>query len=234
VKTEHISVEGILSPAVFAIPSAIEKRDELLASARSVTAVVDQESANTAVIALKTLKEFSRTIEASRKEAKAPIDLIVASIQNIAKELTQSIVAETERLDRMVGAYNEKQRLEAEKKRQEAIAEEQRIAAEAQKKLDEAAAAGASDRKLEKIEQKAEEQLAMAKAETAAIAAPKFAGIANRYTWEYEVTSIEALYAAYPLMVKLTPIDSMIKAALNNGATLPGVTARKVPRTSVR
>lgn len=233
-KIESLIIEGIMSPIVFAAPSAIQKRDELLAAAKTVKLVKDADSAEVAVDMLKQLKEFTRAIEASRKEVKAPIDLVVANIQLIAKTLTQVVATESERIDRMVGDWNTEQQRLAQIERQKAIDEENRIIAEANQKMEDAAAAGKTDKQIEKIESKAFTQLATAKATTAAIAAPKFTGTATRGDVEFEVTDIQALYAAHPMMVKLEPISSLIKAALKNGTVLPGVTSRNVSRTIIR
>lgn len=234
-KTEIIGIEGILSPVVFAAPSAITTRDELLLASKVVLTVTDHASAEQAVDILRQLKEFSDKVEDGRKEVKAPVDLVVKQIQDTARTLTQTIEVERGRIDRMLGDWNRQQQEIAQRQRDAALAEEQRLIDEANQKLADAAKAGASDKKLDKIEQKAFEQIAVAKANVAAAVAPKFAGIATRGVWEYEVTDFPALYAAHPTAVKMEPVDAIVKALLKQTkGVLPGVTASFVNRTSVR
>jgi hypothetical protein len=212
-KVESIALEGVTAPVVFAAKSALTTRDELLKAAKVVTTVTDAESAEQAIDMLRQLKEFSDKIELSRKEVKAPIDLIVSKIQETARVLVTDITTE----------------------RQKALAEEQRVIDEQNKKIADAQAAGASDKKLEKLEAKAFEQIAEAKQLTAATAAPKFAGVATRPVWVYEVTDFAALYKAHPTAVKMEPVDAIVKALLKQTkGVLPGVTAHQENRAIVR
>lgn len=234
-KLEIIGVDGIFSPTVFAAKTALETRDELLKAAAVVKVVTDPASAEQAVDMLRQLKEFADRVELGRKEVKAPIDAVVGQIQETAKALTQAIALEKGRLDRMVGDYNRRQQEIAEQERQKALAEEQRVIDENNKKLADAQAAGASDKKLEKMEAKAFEQIAEAKQITAATAAPKMAGVATRGVWEYEVTDFQALYKAHPTAVKMEPVDAIVKALLKQTkGVLPGVTATFANRTIIR
>lgn len=234
-KVESIALEGVTAPVVFAAKSALTTRDELLKASKVVTTVTDADSAEQAIDMLRQLKEFTDTIELSRKEVKGPIDLIVSKIQETARVLVTDITTERGRLDRMVGDYNRKQQEIAERERQKALAEEQRVIDEANKKLADAQAAGASDKKLEKMEAKAFEQIAEAKQITAATAAPKMAGVSTRPVWVYEVTDFAALYKAHPTAVKMEPVDAIMKALLKQTkGVLPGVTAHQENRAIVR
>ncbi len=234
-KIEIIGIEGILSPVVFAAPSAITTRDELLLASKVVLTVTDASSAEQAVDILRQLKEFSDKVEDGRKEVKAPVDLVVKQIQDTARTLTQTIEVERGRLGQMVGDWNRQQQEKAQRERDAALAEEQRLIDEANQKLADAAKAGASEKKLDKIEQKAFEQIAVAKANVAAAVAPKFAGVSTRTRWEYEVTDFAALYAAHPTAVKMEAVDAIMQALLKQTkGVLPGVTARSVNKGLVR
>ena len=234
-KAENISIIGVTSPTVYAGETALQTRDDLLAASKTVTLVKDNDSAEQAIDMLRQLKEFADRIEISRKEVKAPIDTVVKQIQDTARLLTQAIEAERGRLDRMVGDWTRQQRDIADRQRREALAEEQRIIDEQNRKLQEAQEAGASEKKLDKLETKAFEQIAVAKANTAAIAVPRFAGVATRGVWEYDVTDFAALYAAHPTAVKMEPVDAIVKALLKQTkGVLPGVTAQFVNRSSIR
>jgi len=174
-----------------------------------------------------------------------------AEQNRIAAEARQKAWEEEERI-RLEA--EEKQRAEEERLRQEAAAEQARLQKEAEEA--EARAAGfktkaARDKALAEAAEKrrlAEETEANAKAEAerlalenqqktaeaivsvhqsaASVAATKQEGIATRREPEFEVTDIVALYEAYPLMVKMSPENALIKSAIKKlkpGESLPGV-----------
>jgi hypothetical protein len=88
---------------------------------------------------------------------------------------------------------------------------------------------------MDKIEAKAFEQLAVAKADTAAAVAPKMAGISTRKEICFEVTDIAALYKSFPALVKMEPNNQAIKAILKNSpGGLPGVRHWAEDRAVVR
>lgn len=221
---QYLALSGLNSTALSVSPEAEQVRDELLAQASTIKAVVTAEHAQAASASLKELKGFSRQIDDARSFVKSPVLDLGKRIDAMAKELTIEVEAEASRLSKLIGNYNVEQARIADKARQEALAEEQRIANEAKAKIEQARENGASDAKLEKLEAKAFGQLAVAHAATAATAAPKMAGIATRAEICFEVQDIAALYKAYPMLVTLSPNIQAIKACLKSSpGGLPGV-----------
>ena len=62
----------------------------------------------------------------------------------------------------------------------------------------------------------------------------KAEGQVTREDWDVEVTDVHALYAAFPTCLRLEPLIGEIKLRLDAGLTLPGITARKVLRSTFR
>lgn len=114
--------------------SALEERDRLLALARKGASITDGASATRAADVLKALKGFSRTIEASRKDAKAPVLVFVAELDGLAKKLTDDIEREAARIAGLIGAWTAQQNRIAEEARRAAYEKEQQIRREAEAK----------------------------------------------------------------------------------------------------
>ncbi len=85
-------------------------------------------------MALRELKEFTKTIEAARSEVKAPVLDLGKRIDALAKELTQTLEGESDRLGRLIGSWQAEQNRIAEETRKRAEAEERRIWEEAKAK----------------------------------------------------------------------------------------------------
>jgi hypothetical protein len=230
-----IHLTGLDAATITASEEARRQRDNLLYQSKSITVVRTTEEAEAAGKTLTAIKEFTRLIEDTRTQVGAPVLALTRKINDMAKELTLAADFEAVRISRLVGSYNTEQARLAEKKRQDALAEERRIAEETRKKLAAAEDAGASEKKLDKIEAKAFEQLAVAKADTAAAVAPKMAGISTRKEICFEVTDIAALYKSFPALVKMEPNNQAIKAILKNSpGGLPGVRHWAEDRAVVR
>ncbi len=216
---------------------AQQQRDDLLVTASAIASIADQADAEDAGRALTSIKAFTRSIEDARKTVGAPVLDLTKRINALAASITAQLEDEANRLSRMIGTYNQEQERRAAIKRQEAYDEEQRIIADTRAKLAAATATGASDKKLEKIEDKAIAQLTEARGLTASIAAPKLAGVATRSELMYEITDITALYEANAAFVILSPNVAALKAALKalpEGKSLPGVRHWKEAKAIVR
>lgn len=163
-KQQLITITGTELTKFDATAEAIAKRDELLAIARKGTAIANDESAQRAAAILKDLKAFSRTIEASRKEAKEPVLTIGKSIDELAGKLTAEIKQQEERIGSLLAAWQEQQRKAAEEARRRAYEEEQRIIREQQEKerkaREEAEAAARAAREAEENARREAEELA--------------------------------------------------------------------------
>lgn len=117
--------------------SATEKRDEALTFARIITEVTDEETLATAVESLRELKGIAEEVEQSRKAVKGPIDAIVKTIQETARQFVRTVDIEIERIGAQVDKY---QKAKAQKAREEAAAAERKRLAEEKRQREEAAA----------------------------------------------------------------------------------------------
>lgn len=242
-KTEEILVAAGLDQAALSVsPSAFETRDELALEAAAIGVITTQEEANKAADCLKRISAFLSAIEASRVDVKAPVLDLGKRIDALAKELTVFLEEKKRAVSRLLGTYQEEQRRLADEAARKAREEEQRILREAeQKKMDAELAvsmgespAGRLEKKLDRIDAKAFEQVAVTRANV-----PTYqpaAGTATRTLVEFEVEDIAALYAARPDLVKLEPNKAAIKAIItaNSGIVLPGVRHWRSAATVVR
>ncbi len=129
-------------------------------------------------------------------------------------------------------AANAKQRAEAEKARKEAE-ERARIAQEQQAKVD--AELKAQAEKAAAMTAQVEEKAAVATyAESRPIQATRETGQVVKTDWDVIVTNPWELAKFHPDCVKIEPLMTPIKAALNEGRTVRGITATKKTTATVR
>jgi membrane protein involved in colicin uptake len=174
------------------------------------------------------LAEARRVAEEQRKQQE--------ELQRIERERQAElarIAAEQARIEREArAAAAASQRLADEaksKKQREAAAAAQ---AEAARKAAEAqAAAAASLAAANAVETKAAEQYYI---ESRPIQATRVAGQTVKTDWEIEVVNPYELARLHPDCVKIEPLMTPIKAALNQGRTVAGITANKVTVANVR
>lgn len=132
-KLAEVSVE--LSPDI------LNRRESAISTAKTITAIGGQWELEDAVTCLKSLQSLSKLAESSRTEVKAPVLELGRTIDGKAKEFSQPIDAEVQRINRLVTAYQSEQQRkaqESERARQaelKRIEDEQRKAVEAQAKL---------------------------------------------------------------------------------------------------
>lgn len=244
VPTEIIITSGFDLTSISAADAARNMRDELLAMARRGTSIKDAAGNARAAEILKDIKGFTRTVEAGRVSAKAPIIELGKKVDGLAGELVAELEAEAKRISGLVGAYTQEQERLAAEARQRAFEEEQRLRREAEEKqraADEAArkeqeelAAKAERARTEAGRERAEQEAAAARervakeahdrrvaTETAAVqtrvavpVAVKPAGISARSDVKFEITDIVKLYEANAAFVILSPNNAALKAAL--------------------
>lgn len=239
--TEELLIVTGLDAAVSATDAARATRDVLLAKARRGTSVANTASAESAGAILKEIKTFTRSIEDARKEIKEPVLDISKRIDGLAKELTEQLDAEATRISRLVGAWQAEQNRIAEEARRDAWQKEQDIKAEANSKIQEARehsrTEASFDKKAEKIEAKAFQQIVDTRVAAASSLPPKPAGLSTREEICFEVIDITALYESTPFLVSLVPNTAAIKAAikgLTGQQALPGVRHWKEQKAIVR
>jgi septal ring factor EnvC (AmiA/AmiB activator) len=236
---------GIDATNLAATPEAIAQRDALLVLARKGKIVNSPESAQRAGLILKDLKAFTRLIEATRNTVKAPVIKLGKDIDALATTLVSDIEGEEKRIGGLIATYQEEQRRLEQEARRKAFEEQERIRKEAEEKERLAReAAEAEARKAREEQEKADRERAEAQKAMAAqntrvsmAVAPKIEGLSLRSETKFEVTDIQALYDACPMMVLLSPNNAAIKAQLKTmpeDQSLPGVKHWKEAKTSVR
>jgi len=234
--TELLTVPPISGTAL-ATQQALDRRDELVLSAATVTIVTDPATAEQAATVLKELKAFQRQVEASREDVKRPVIVIGKAIEALAAELTTAVDEQSRRVSRLLGDYQNEVRRQQEKTAREAREEEQRIRDEADTKAQAAIDSGRSvDKKLEKIETQTFAQIATVRSVAVTPVAPKIAGVATRNEVKFEVTDIDELHRSRPELVTLTPNTAAIKAVLKASPKiqLPGIRHWTEAQTIVR
>jgi hypothetical protein len=138
--TQLITIQGVEGFALSTADDAFDKRDELALQAGTVQTVMNADQAAHASALLTEMKGFTRLIEESRKEVKAPVLEVERKIDQLATDLTEQLEAECARVSKLVGTYLTEQKRIAEEAQRRAWEEEQRIIreAEAKRQADEA------------------------------------------------------------------------------------------------
>lgn len=231
-------------PAPVVVQEFVQRKDALLAKARKGKCITSPDSCTRAVALVRELKEFTSGIEDARTQAKKPILEMGRAIDEIARTLTDEVLGEQSRIQRLIGEFEaEQRRIEAEA-RAKAAAESRRLYMEAQereRKLMEEASAKAAQATSEE-ERKAIQSQAMKQAEeldrttmvqtakaielAGANVPAKTAGTVVRKNLVIEVVDPHALYQHSPAMVVLKPNTAALKAYLKTlpeGAEVPGV-----------
>lgn len=132
--TALITVSELGNTQLAPTQDALTQRDKLLNWSRKGLVVNDTEAAQKATAVLRLLMDFIRSIELSRKEAKAPILELGKKVDALGVELVAEIKVEAERINALVSTFAA---AEAERERQAKIKareEEQRLLLEAQEK----------------------------------------------------------------------------------------------------
>lgn len=217
--------------------TAFDTRDALVLDAARVQTVVTIEDAQLAGDSLKSLKLFLAKVESARTTVKAPVLELGKSIDNLAKELTTAATEQYNRLNRLLGTFQQAQQRLADEASDKARKEEQRILDEAADKQRQIEASGVRvENRTEKLEDKTFNQIAEIRAVAIAATAPAVSGISLRQEPEFEILDIHALYKARPDLVKLEVDRAAMKSFLKKfpKAELAGVKHWLAAKTSVR
>jgi len=227
---------------------AVSQRDILLTKVQCVTVVANIDQRDAAVSFVKDAKAHLAQVEKDRKDLTEPFLAIQRQIMAVAKEHRDKLEKAIVPVERMIGAFNEKLRLEAAEQEHKRLAELQKIEDDRRKAAEEAekaavaveAAKTAKARREALVKQlEAEDKVIEANQQVQeAVAAPVISadtsGGAQRYEITVEVFDVKALYAARPTCVKLVPDLIEIKYLANRGVELAGVKVTKTPIYSVR
>lgn len=231
-------------PAVSCVADALAIRDQAIAAAEAIEAVVDDLDQELAVDAIRELKRFSKWIEDGRKMIKEPVLILDRRIDGLAREIVAPIGPQEKRLQHMVNGYQFEIRRKQEEAWQAREAElrrleQERIAAEL------AAAKAAQEARRQAEALLLEEKAALTKAQVEASAqaaaraeaaakeaerarmeanvnlavpqAPKPTGTSVQDVWRWECTDVHALYYARPDLVRLEASAKAIQDALRAG-----------------
>lgn len=214
--------EASATEHALALKSAALEGSALIAK---VTNAAEQDAAVKAQTELHRVRtQFNKAEEA----AKAPINAMRTAIIGLGKTLTAELDTEGMRLARIVGDFQEKERV-----RMLAEQEAARKGIEALKRQELEAVAKASTLEAQDAVKEQFAQMATNAAQTVS-SAPKAKGQATRTEWEVEVYDVGLLYRCHSTCCKITPILTEIKQLLELGIEVKGVRAKKVVLSGVR
>jgi len=247
-------------PTLSVTPEFLARREDAIASAALIARVSSPDENNRAVEVQKALVGLVREVEAARKKLKEPVLELGRAIDAAAKAAVEPITAAELPLRNLISDFADSERrraaveaarIEAERRRAEEAAlrarleEERRVQEEAAARL--RAAKDASDRARIEEEAKAAVERAKADQERAARLAEERAafdrqahapavaqGQTVRTEWQVDIVDIWGLARAHPACVTITPRLSEIKALLDAGAKVVGVSAKRVTIAGVR
>jgi len=221
----EIVVSGPLPrPEIELTPAAFNAREIALLTSGNIKAIATVSDLDAAAGALTTIKSLTRSIEDSRKEVKAPVLEVGRRIDAVAKDYLAPLDTEARRLSIMVGSYQEAAVRKAAKER-EAQAAIQAAAVEEMIAKQNAAAASGDEAAGDTARAKAADIIAASQIAATNAEGPKADGIVTRTAWKFEVSDIDALYAARPELCVVTPNNAAIRAVLkgNNGKPIAGL-----------
>ena len=223
-KNELILVGDVAETEVTLVASAIEVRDKLLVEAQGITAVADAFDAECAAGLLRSISTATKDVENARKTVKAPVLELGKRIDGCAKDFSDDLLSESERISRMLGTYEAAERRKQQEAERKARREEQLRLAEAEQ----AVADGdetAMDSAVSDI---------VAIRNTAASKSHRPEGTSVRETWQFEVEDIETLYKAAPHLCTVVPDNTAIRAAIKKSQRIPGLRIWKEAKSYIR
>ncbi len=212
--------------AVSIDPRAYETRDQALLSAAFVVRVNDAPTQEKAVAAQTQLHELLSLVEKDRKAVKEPVLEYGRSIDTAAKEFCADLKAEQLRLAVLVGNFQEQENARARAAQQ---AENERLTIIERER----AAELAKTKTLEEMDRVQERfELRVRQEAPPPVAPVRAEGQRVTSDWDVHVNDPWLLARAHPTCVNIEPRKSEIKALLNAGVKVAGVTAtRKIVST---
>lgn len=248
---DALTLVGLGTPAVELTVEAKEARDGLIREANKVSTVADQIDADSAAALLRDMQTFLRMIEAGRKSVKQPVLDVGRQIDATAKELVQTVAAESDRISRLLGSYQAEQRRLAEERvreerrklEEQAREERRRIEEEARRQAariraaedDQSRADAQAEAEKALAEQQARSQTALAERQAALneVTPPKIDGTQVRVQWCFELVDIDALYKAAPHLCNIEPNGTAIRAVIKTNHSIPGLRIWKEEKTII-
>lgn len=208
--------------------SAIALRDSALDASALIGRVTNPPENDQAVQAQIQLVAVRNEVEKARKKIKEPILAYSRAIDDAPKAFLKEVNEELGRVSTLIGDFQE-----LERKRQQAAlqAENERLMKLERERAAEVAKA-ATVEQMDSIQQSYDLRM---KQEALPLVAPvKAVGQVLRNGWEIIVTDIWALARAHPGCVRIEPLTGQIKALLDDGVKVAGVSAKRITNASVR
>lgn len=207
---------------------ALKLKTDALELSGLIARVSTPEEQATAVQAQIALKDILSRAEKSRAAAKAPVLEFGKRIDDAAKTFKKELDEEMYRVTELVSDY---QQLEQKKAQAEQIARNAEASKLEQEKATQIAQA-TSHEAIDAIEQHFNEKAAVL-ASAPVAAPPRIEGQRVTVDWEIQVVNPFDLARFHPSCVKIEPKLLEIKALLNAGIQVKGVTAKKVTKSTV-
>jgi len=208
-------------------PEAIRLKTEALEAAAVVAVVTNPVQQAAAVEAQRALKAMANDCEKARKACKEPVLEFGRRIDSSAAAFRKELDAELMRLGKAVGDFVTAQ--EAKRRAEEALRLKE-LAEIERKRLAELAKAETHDQ-IDAVQEKFNEA---ARNVPVIAPPPRATGQVVRDDWEITVTDIWLLARAHPGCVRIEELKSEIKALLNAGVDVKGVSAKRVTTSGVR
>lgn len=228
-------ITGLQHAVIDIEPTAIERRDDLVATSQGIEAVADAIDADAAASVLREIETYLKGCEAARVTIGGPVLNITRKINDTAKVYCEPLKVEKDRLSRLLGIYQQAEREKAEKARREAEEAARLIAHEEARKL--AAAEiehGADSPEAEAAAEAAVNRVAEARVAVVQAVPVQPKGVAIRQPWKFLVTDIKALAAAHPELVVISPNTAAINAVIKHNQDIPGLRIWQEVKASIR
>jgi hypothetical protein len=237
----ELSIERFFEDGKLKLPEEeVKRRDELAYEASCIKAINTAAERDQAINTAARLKGLEEEMSEAHVAAKKNFLVMCQAIDEAKRNFNNPMTAERERLNRLIGSFEQARREAAAKAQRELEAERTRALAEAYRLQREAEATKDLATAID-IEEQAEQSLVKAEQITRSLEvaeAPKPSGGAQRTEIDIVVTDINALYLTKPYLCVLKPDLVALKYEINHrlkeGETIPGVTFTKTATFATR
>jgi hypothetical protein len=211
-------------PLVVITAEAEQKRDDLICQSSEIKHVTNAVQQNSAVDAARAIRTYVKDAEGTRVKLTKPLLDAQRLLKRVADEHVAPLVAEQERVERMVTVFQE-----AEQRRVQAEIEARRIAYETAERDRLAAEQLGMDDEAKAIAEHVQDIIMAAMPE-----ASKSAGASTSKVMRYEVTDIAEIYKVRPDLVKLEIKAAAVLSTCRPELPVPGLKLWLENSTSIR
>lgn len=226
--SQEILVIDYANRKVEATGLVTEMSEKALAQAALVGKVTNADENEHAVAAQTELAKYIKLVKKAEDAVKEPLNDLRRKVIDLSKMLVEEADKEGMRLARLVGDFQEKERIRLLAENNAVNQELGEIQRKEATELSTCATVEEQDAVREKFAQQALD------AQTAIKQPTRASGQVVSSDWSIEVTDIWALARAHPIAVKIEPRLSEIKNMLNAGLKVSGVKAEKITKATVR